>query len=1207
MMIFYSAIFRVAQKYLALSALLLLLLNSTHAQKNYQSLFWKITDPKTGHTSYLYGTMHVSEKMAFYLGEPFYEAMQKSDVIALELEPEAWLEEMFDGNAFREMMLANTEEADMFWSTEAPPNLKNQFTLDINIQQQIKHALSKDPDVLNYLLFRFNEFGSQAEFEEDTWLDMHIYQTGKKFGKRTLGLETYQESGIMLKMAEEASAREKKRNNYDDYATMMELQSQLEPAYRKQDLDLIDSITKKTSSNGFLRYIIVERNKNFVEKIDSVIQHGQSIFASMGCAHLPGDEGVIAMLRNKGYIIEPMAKGDRNSGLQQKMDKQIFKRDLRSFTTEDGRFTLQMPGKTYQMHSEASTATWMSMDIPNGANYLLRRIRTYSGLTDKGSEELLVSIDSAIYEGVAGQIISQNKINIDGHPAIEIMNKTRRGDVQRKLIVVLPDEIAILKLTATGDKVQEGLGDGFFTKLKINLTSNHLWKSDDGSAETSWQPSLVRFPDQGPFHDCNLEEVASSSVKGDYYLVRRITPRAPSFLDEDQYELNRVLNQFEEDNQLRTGPRRELKLAGYPAMLTNCNGMGQKPFYALALLKNLDYWLLIAKADSATAIEFFRSFKWKNPEYLKFTLQTDSLAFFSAELPYTLPKSDANPLGIINLTLPDKAINTAEGKTVTRNLQTGNTSEQIKITSKRFSKYAFKADPENYLENRIKEHTRSHDLKVLNKKTTLKNDEGFELDLLLGDTGCTRQIRIKEFLHYSNLYSIRYCLDPVAGESDFANRLFQSFEPIDSSFQRSIFKPSFTKFLADLYSADSTTSANAADLIDEVDCLSADGPALRSALEEVNRLPENRRKQIKLQMIRWLMKDDSKANLDFLDRVFRNNGDSAEVQMAVLNTLAWMGTSESVKLLKDLLIDDPPLSNPSFNQLNPLEILEDKPDLAKLLFPEMMQLAALQEYKSAVYALMAHMIKEKSLRTQEVGRHLPTLLFEAKNEFKRKNAAGEDAYTTYSDLRNFMELLYPFRKKTDVASFFQKLSDSKKDNLLLEYWTFLLEKGEEIDEASVRAMGERNPDRMLTWYRVLQEFGEASQMPEPWNNQNALVALYAKRHFGDPGIPEEQIDSVQIIPDESLTIRGRKYDVLRLRFTIGGEEEWRGACMMLRKEQNNDPLPEEVLTSDTSFALQSRRGEDDIFKKELDKLILRNRIPRNGVVSFNSYQLDWDE
>ena len=68
----------------------------TIAQENKNSLLWQITNPNTNKTSYLYGTMHISGRLAFHLGEEFFSAITEVDAIALESNPIIWLDEIFN-------------------------------------------------------------------------------------------------------------------------------------------------------------------------------------------------------------------------------------------------------------------------------------------------------------------------------------------------------------------------------------------------------------------------------------------------------------------------------------------------------------------------------------------------------------------------------------------------------------------------------------------------------------------------------------------------------------------------------------------------------------------------------------------------------------------------------------------------------------------------------------------------------------------------------------------------------------------------------------------------------------------------------------------------------------------------------------------------------------------------------------------------------
>ncbi|MEZ4800999.1 MAG: TraB/GumN family protein, partial [Flavobacteriales bacterium] len=269
-------------------------------QKKYQSLLWEVSGNGLAKPSYLYGTMHVSEKLVFQLGDPFYDAMQSVDVVALELEPENWLDDMFAEDGFsRGGSLGEDDGYDYYGGYSGGSIFSNMFVYSDEIQNNVSNILSYNPPLLNYMLFRFDSYGEGADFEENTWLDMYIYQTGKRLGKKTIGLETYQQSSWygMLAEREERNSKVQKRYDDKDRKKLFELQSQIEQAYRRQDLDLVDSISNTTNGKAFNKYILFARNGVFVNTIDSVLKSGQSIFAGMGCAHLPGGEGVIESLR----------------------------------------------------------------------------------------------------------------------------------------------------------------------------------------------------------------------------------------------------------------------------------------------------------------------------------------------------------------------------------------------------------------------------------------------------------------------------------------------------------------------------------------------------------------------------------------------------------------------------------------------------------------------------------------------------------------------------------------------------------------------------------------------------------------------------------------------------------------------------------------------------------------------------------------------
>src|SRR5262249_41969515 len=66
----------------------------SQSSKKYPALLWKISGNNLKKPSYLYGTMHVSNRVAYYLSEQFFEALKGVDVVGLETNPGEWLGNM---------------------------------------------------------------------------------------------------------------------------------------------------------------------------------------------------------------------------------------------------------------------------------------------------------------------------------------------------------------------------------------------------------------------------------------------------------------------------------------------------------------------------------------------------------------------------------------------------------------------------------------------------------------------------------------------------------------------------------------------------------------------------------------------------------------------------------------------------------------------------------------------------------------------------------------------------------------------------------------------------------------------------------------------------------------------------------------------------------------------------------------------------------
>ena len=171
---------------------------STFAQeKKYQSLFWEISGNGLAKKSYMYGTMHVSDKVSYHLSDTFFEKLLASDFIANESEPNTW-SEMYDLFGF----YRTTKSYGSFYS--------NFYTSPIEKDYLYQLFRGSNYNLVG-LLSRTNEY--RQEYQEETYLDMFIYRTGKKYGKKTLGLEDVKSTTWSIEKAQAEMDRDEMDEN----------------------------------------------------------------------------------------------------------------------------------------------------------------------------------------------------------------------------------------------------------------------------------------------------------------------------------------------------------------------------------------------------------------------------------------------------------------------------------------------------------------------------------------------------------------------------------------------------------------------------------------------------------------------------------------------------------------------------------------------------------------------------------------------------------------------------------------------------------------------------------------------------------------------------------------------------------------------------------------------------------------------------------
>lgn len=266
-----------------------------------KTLLWQISGNGLEKPSYLFGTIHMICAEDAVLSDSLIKIIKNSDQVYFEVDMDNLFEML---SVMRKMkMRGDTTLADL---------------LNKDDYEKVKEYFEKKPTLLPFsdletykpmlaasMLMEPGSNCNSAEAMEEV-----IMKEAKANLKKIKGLETmaYQLSIFdtipyklqalqLVKYVNDVNSGKEDSKEYD----------KLLEAYKDQDLARLEQFTK-TSDIGissFTDILLYNRNRNWVEKLKDILPD-HSLLIAVGAGHLPGDQGVINLLRKAGYTVKPV-------------------------------------------------------------------------------------------------------------------------------------------------------------------------------------------------------------------------------------------------------------------------------------------------------------------------------------------------------------------------------------------------------------------------------------------------------------------------------------------------------------------------------------------------------------------------------------------------------------------------------------------------------------------------------------------------------------------------------------------------------------------------------------------------------------------------------------------------------------------------------------------------------------------------------------
>ena len=1184
-------------------------------EKKYPALLWEITGNGLKKPSYLFGTMHVSSKMVFHLSDSFYLGIKSSDMVALELDPQLWQDQLFRFQNMQSNLRSYTQGS--------PGDYLNEKSFQLEkYEEALKVALSEEPAVINGLLYR--TYQNRADFEEDTYLDLYIYQTGKKLGKQATGVENYFETEKLIMEAAQDMMKDKRRRNTDnDEESLSGIEKRTQEAYRKGDLDLLDSLEKiMQPSDAFMEKFLYRRNEIQANSIDSIIR-GHSLFAGVGAAHLPGKRGVIELLRKKGYTLRPVGMQDREAARKDDIDKIRVPVRFTPFTAGDSAFSVQLPGKLYRREDNRMTDSWQYADMGNGAYYMISRVRTHAAFLGQKEEVVLAKIDSLLYENIPGKILKKTPLLRDGYRGFDITSKTRRGDIQRYNILVTPSEAIVFKMSGTGNYTEGKEADQFFGSIEIKKNDQGGW-ADFSPPQGGFSVRMPHILTQNRNTTAmdgvtRWEYEANDTASAASFLVWKKTIQNYRFLEEDTADLALMEESFLLSDRIEKQLYRRTGLYKGNSSLDGWYlARDGSTIRARFLIRGPHYYLLAARSRNKDRSfpEFFNSFAFTPYRYRPFRNYTDTFLNIRVTTPVT-PDFDPVLRAIIEKAGSEEFLNSLSDyinywpRTKTALFQDDSTGEAVFLSMETFPKYYYPKDSLSFWTDQTSEKKMRQDLQVRSKAPLRVNDSVGGFRYIFTDTNSSRAIKTWLFLKDNRLFRMTSLDDSsqvLRSENDFAGRFYSSLQPLDKRLGPSVFTNKLDLFFKDFYSSDSSVSKRAKEAIPNVYFGAAGVPGLLKAIAS---LSYNGKDYFatKTRLISELgYIDDSlavKNVVEGLKAIYEKAADTGTLQNAVLKALAHHKTHTAYELLKTLLAQDPPVFDNAVDYNAFFSDLGDSLALARSLFPGLFQLAAVNDYKENIRSLLTELVDSGYMKAADYESWFTQLYFDAKIQWKKQegrderklqkkdeeadpdlvNIEGERTEDTKNELENYAILLMPFYvKNPTVPHFFDKLLRSGDASVRMSTALLLLRNSRPVADSILQTLAASDQYRN-TLLKSLQAIHKQDRFPRSSLNQVDIARSQLVASRGD-----HDFFAIQPVDKKMIQFRKDKGYIYFFKYKITKEDEWQMGFSGLQPANGR-----EVLTTTGDFInltgkkLRPGTAVQDQFNEQLKRLLLSRR------------------
>ncbi len=359
-------------------------------------------------------------------------------------------------------------------------------------------------------------------------MDAYLYNIARRQGKTILGIEDAQEQLALLDdfAPENLPAMLMERLENDSIVQKASFASMLD-LYYSGDIEAMSRYLKENTAMepGYYDRLITRRNIGMTTNIIQQVRK-QTTFFAVGAGHLAGEEGLIYLLQQQGYTVQPIKA--TFTGMAEKYTYTMQEEPWYEYTSAIAGYKVSMPTKPINFRIDSiGLALQTYMDIGTSTVFQATDIPLLGQYKGKTPQHTLDQFVDRMKAGGKSKFEKVSRIEVQGLEGREIVIQ-QDGQVYRTRILLRGNVLYLLQVGPTKATIYSDEAEKFLRSFQVLALPKTEWKdfSDAVGAFSVRMPGEVKTqllePNPttvGGRYKLHLYQAGDKEL-GEYYIVR---------------------------------------------------------------------------------------------------------------------------------------------------------------------------------------------------------------------------------------------------------------------------------------------------------------------------------------------------------------------------------------------------------------------------------------------------------------------------------------------------------------------------------------------------------------------------------------------------------------------------------------------------------------------------------------------------------------